>query len=423
MYEFVDTIEEAGLPGLPAEAMSINGVYLENEVPGYRTLHVSGREAMSQELMSTTAGMRDGEIYQGRHLPSREITVTYQIVASTPEDYRDAYNLLNGYLREAEQAQLIFADEPDKFFVGTFKEAGEVEPGRNAVVGTLTFFCADPCKYSVEEYEAELQTGEDGDYFVVDYGGTYPAFPVLGVEFYQSEDTDNNDGNCGFVAFINDKGKVLQFGNPEEPDATAEKVAELIATADQRPSSTQIITEAFNATGSWAVNAGYTTVDTYVQSGTLKCAVFPTTAAYDKAIQANSYGSDSAVQYHGPSACRTIPAPKQKGTTGTRSADFSWTWAARFCASNVTATAKAQQGCLQGFLLDANSRPLCGVQLWKAKGATTGVIRVYVRGHSYVKEWTGVDFSYYNEFFGYQKGTTGKKPNLGVTITKSGGKF
>lgn len=47
MYAFVNTVN-SGIVGtnLPTEAMSYNGVYLENEIDGYRTLSVTGRELM-----------------------------------------------------------------------------------------------------------------------------------------------------------------------------------------------------------------------------------------------------------------------------------------------------------------------------------------------------------------------------------------
>ena len=54
MYEFVDTDEMYTKTILPAEAMSYNGVFIENEIPGYRTLYVSGRELMESEVQDET---------------------------------------------------------------------------------------------------------------------------------------------------------------------------------------------------------------------------------------------------------------------------------------------------------------------------------------------------------------------------------
>lgn len=52
-YKFID-VDDAIESFLPAEAMSYNGVYLENEIEGYRTLNVSGRELMSASIKSSS---------------------------------------------------------------------------------------------------------------------------------------------------------------------------------------------------------------------------------------------------------------------------------------------------------------------------------------------------------------------------------
>ena len=48
-YKFID-VDDIVETFLPAEAMSYNGVYLENEIEGYRTLNVSGRELLSASI-------------------------------------------------------------------------------------------------------------------------------------------------------------------------------------------------------------------------------------------------------------------------------------------------------------------------------------------------------------------------------------
>ena len=50
MYEFRDVNEYSEGTKLPSEALKINGEYIENLITGYRTLTVSGREALSPEL-------------------------------------------------------------------------------------------------------------------------------------------------------------------------------------------------------------------------------------------------------------------------------------------------------------------------------------------------------------------------------------
>lgn len=228
MYRFVDITEAAEGMELPSEAMQINGEYLEDLVPGYRTLSVSGRESLSPEIESFHTGIRDGSSRKSRRYQERIITVKYQLVAKSNEEFREAYNKLGGILN-TEDAQLIFRDEPDKYFIGTPSLIEEVEPGRNAVVGELEFLCLDPFKYSVVEYEAipDMLQGS----ILLDYHGTYKSFPVLEADFYRETDTSadgsasnllTGKGDCGFVAFFNETKKIIQLGDPDEVD-TEEK--------------------------------------------------------------------------------------------------------------------------------------------------------------------------------------------------------
>ena len=61
MYDFIDTTQAQASAGssLPAEAMSYNGVYLENEIAGYRTLSVSGRDLLGSEVKDETKDGND----------------------------------------------------------------------------------------------------------------------------------------------------------------------------------------------------------------------------------------------------------------------------------------------------------------------------------------------------------------------------
>lgn len=425
MYNFVDTIEHTSEAVLPAEAMSFNGEYIENVIDGYRTLYVKGRDTLSPEIELGEVGVRDGAYLKNKRFPARIITIGYQLLAETNTAFRERFNALNALLN-TEDAELIFADEDDKYFTGTVQGFSDVPEGRNSITSEFEIICADPFKYSTTEYEV-TPTLDSGATFSVNYKGTYPAYPVLETDFYASDEEDNADGECGYVAFINQKGKVLQFGSPEEVDTIAETVKEITTetstTYGKMTQAKQLLTEQFNAVGNWN-NAGYMTVDTYVRAGSLKCALFPTTGSTDKAIQANSYGPDSSPQFHGPTACKSIgnPPAVSGASNPTRSADFTFKFKARICCSNDSATAKKQAGTLQAFVLDASDGYICGCQIWKNSGTDKGKVRVYVRGHSYVKTWENVDLSFYNKYFGYRKGN-GADPNLYVTIKKTGGKF
>lgn len=223
MYNFVDTTERYQGQNLPSEALMFNGSYLENVIPGYRTLYVSGREILGTEITDLETGVSDGTKYRRKRYQPRTIVVGYQLVAEDNAAFRSAYNKLNALL-DAEQATLIFADEPDKYYIGTKQGTSEVPAGRNAITAELEFYCADPFKYSVEEFTVN-PTADDGKTFIVSYNGTYRAFPKLQAVMHSEN---------GVVGFVNDSKKILQFGDPDELNGETYKKSELITSyADQ----------------------------------------------------------------------------------------------------------------------------------------------------------------------------------------------
>lgn len=243
MYNFVDVNQTSEAVILPSEALRLNGEYIENLIPGYRTLHVEGREALSPEVDSFTVGSSDGASIKNKRYPERIITITYQLIAKSNEEFREAYNQLAKAL-DVEEAELIFNDEPDKFFRGTPSSIEAVSPGKNAVIGTFELLCADPFKYSVIEYEAEPNE-VDGS-FLINYNGTHKAYPTLEAEFYKEDDPDldiGGIGDCGYVAFFNEEEKIIQLGDPSEPDV------------EEYPKSQTLVSQNFNAETAWGAIA------------------------------------------------------------------------------------------------------------------------------------------------------------------------
>lgn len=264
MYNFID-VNEVSESVLPSEALQINGVYIEDLIPEYRTLGVTGRESLSSEIETYETGVRDGAKIKNKRYPARLITVKYQIKAESPEAFREAYNKLGGILN-VQDAMLIFNDETDKYYIGTPYEVGEIDPGRNAVIGEFNILCADPFKYSVQEYVATADDGESS--VLVNYGGTHKAYPILEADFYnESEDSEDGEtgtpltgtGDCGFVSFFTEDKKIIQLGDPDEIDIETGFSA-----------SQTLMNQPFNSSGAWgttskklwAQNGGYTILNT-----------------------------------------------------------------------------------------------------------------------------------------------------------------
>lgn len=275
MYNFID-LNEVSEAVLPSEALMINGEYIENLIDGYRTLSVSGREALSPELDTFKTGVRDGSSLKNRRYPARVIVVEYQLIADSCESFREKYNKLGGILN-VENAELIFNDEQDKYYTGTPSEIGDVPPGRNAVTGEIEFLCVDPFKYSVIEYEAEANLDESS--VLIDYNGAYKSYPILEADFYDESEVSadgetanalTGKGDCGYVAFFTEDEKIIQLGDPNEVDgesayAKAQTLVNQSFTTDTAWETT--------AKSLWAMNAGHVIPSNEVQGGSVAAAV------------------------------------------------------------------------------------------------------------------------------------------------------
>jgi len=410
IYNFRDTTDHtAQTASLPAEAMSINGVYIENVISGYRTLYTKGREMLSPDLDLGTVGVRHGSFTKNKRFPARIITVGYQLLCESATAFRQAYNQLNDLLN-VEDARLIFRDEQDKFFTGTPQDLGEVDAGRNNVTAEFTIVCNDPFKYSITEYEALPVDGV----FNIQYNGTFPAHPILEADFWRSATPDSTHGGCGYVSFIDDRGHVMQFGNPEEPDLVRQILESLDTTYLTKG---QVFN--WNATQGltgWRIDDGY--VDWWGDTiqGSLKV---DTLADGSTAVMLDDAGT--APMWHGSSM--TIDLPSDGGDPATYGAkDFTVQVLLRFAQSRP----KWEHGQFEFWMLDENTKPIAGVQVstdgraWD-ENSVWGYVNV--RNSSadpvlYVRK----DLGYNNKTFGYAK-TGEAEPPCSIIITKSGGEF
>lgn len=216
MYAFVNTVN-SGIVGtnLPTEAMSYNGVYLENEIDGYRTLSVTGRELMESEVKHTEIDGMDGSYYRYKTTPARTITVKYQLRARGSREFREAYNKMNKLLSD-EQVKVVFNDESDKYFIGTKTSNTQVDGGSNNVIGEIEIYCSDPRKYSSTEKEF---TATDGVLNIVNEG-TVPV--SIDYEVQTTSET-------GYIGIVSTEG-VMQYGKIEELDSEIYQRSERLAT-------------------------------------------------------------------------------------------------------------------------------------------------------------------------------------------------
>ena len=112
--------------------------------------------------------------------------------------------------------QLIFGDEPDKYYQAIVDGQSTVAEAYYNNILTLTFVVPDGLAHAVDP--KNVQGNSDTD-VVVDNMGSAPTAPIL---------TATMHGDNGLVAFANDQGGVLQFGNSDEIDGVTKQRSETV---------------------------------------------------------------------------------------------------------------------------------------------------------------------------------------------------
>lgn len=146
MYKFTDlNIQQSVDTVLPSVAMKFDGKVLENELEGYQTLTVSGRETISSEL--TSFNVKNGSITTNKRLPSRTLVVKYLLKERDNYTFQKKFKELRKLLHSDSEVEIAFADEPDAFYFGQLSEMGEVPADANFVTGTFSIYCDSPYKF------------------------------------------------------------------------------------------------------------------------------------------------------------------------------------------------------------------------------------------------------------------------------------
>ena len=140
--------------------MLIDGQYIEDLIPGYSTLQVSGRELLSQSIEKQTIGKSDGEFIQYARNPSREIVVGYRLAAADNLSFRQAFYKLNSILH-GDSHQVSFNDDPSKYWIATFSDIDDVPKGRNVITSSFTLFVPDGIAHSVATKTADNMPYKD----------------------------------------------------------------------------------------------------------------------------------------------------------------------------------------------------------------------------------------------------------------------
>lgn len=190
------------------KAMQINGEYIEDLIPGYATLNVSGRESLSGSL-SVNERTDDGSDFISRKYNTRVLNVSFVIEKETDLELKRALEELANII-DVRNARIIFDDESDKFYKASLGENSEFGISLGVASGTFELYCADPFKYDVDETVVELSTqsytDDDGTtqnalVFNTNNDG-YKVQPRFEVSFDKDGLAEGTrDANCGYIMF------------------------------------------------------------------------------------------------------------------------------------------------------------------------------------------------------------------------------
>lgn len=387
------------------EAVKIDGSYIEDLLPGYSTLGSSGREALPLDFETYTVGASDGDVVKYTRYPARTITVQFLIVAPDASSLVDKLNHLANLL-SVDEADFVFNDESDKFFTGVPRMNDDVEKGFTwnglTATGSWQIYCPFPFKRSTAVYVADtpVVSGNTAT-FTINYTGTYPARPLLQASFAGALSGGNysDDGDCGFVAFMDDNENIIQLGNPDAIDL------------DGYTEAQQLINHLFTNTTSWSTSGGATWESKAVTGSvaadqTISDPYWNKGTGQTMKVVKPTYGSASG--WHGPILYKT--------TTG--AVDFDLAIVHRMAASAVGQTGTFECGCYN--LDDGIYTMVAGVVIEKTANGTTGVVKYIINGE--VAGTQSIDLSYYNTNFGYCRRDAVKTANYAYKTVKKKGK-
>lgn len=308
-------------------AFKLNGEYIEDIVPEYRTLEVSGRHEIEAEVDSYDIAT-GGAGYVANRTQTRTILVRFAVKAESTDALHKALDGINGILR-AEQPQIIFDDDPDYYYIGTRTRVALDKFLPTYASGTISIFCADPYKYSVRVFE---EVADASGIITVSYGGTVPTAPVFKAIVHS---------DAGGVAFAGKEASVTA-GDLEQDDGETVKRPETLVT-------TNFVMQ--EGLGDWSPGAS-TTIKTVSEGGIFDL-------AGSNIFDDGGLGADvgSGKYWHGPSYQLSIP-PDHNGDVGASSFG---------CTINVDFASTSSSGNDQGRLY----------MMFNAGDATNGYSNVF----------------------------------------------
>lgn len=214
----------ASLP-LPANAVKVNGKYPEQEVVGFRTVMVEGRENFESEIETLEFGDTGPSSFVSKKEEAKELTISYNLVASTKKALQIQHAKLRAMFSVPE-SRFVFDDDSGYYYIGTASssEAENINTGgmnESSVSGTITITCTDAYKYATTLKSFVATLDDDGVLKATIVNNGSKAVPI-------NYEIDHNHEN-GYVG-IASKWGAIEIGRIEEVDGYDYKASEALAS-------------------------------------------------------------------------------------------------------------------------------------------------------------------------------------------------
>lgn len=146
MYSFIDIGDPTPTVVPPSDDLLINSRSLSGQIEGYRQLTVTGRGLIGRVVTTTDVPARRGVWVDSAKDDKLELTINYRLVASSSEELRRQFTLLNTILRGEDDGKLTFsfADDSSYRYEGYLSGVEAIAEDRLTIVSSFTLLVPDP---------------------------------------------------------------------------------------------------------------------------------------------------------------------------------------------------------------------------------------------------------------------------------------
>lgn len=315
----------------PNCAVQVNGNFLEDLIPGYRTSSVSGRNADKLDITEIEIGNAAGSRYRRKREQTKDIQVNFAIIKSDLASVHLAARLLRKFL-DSENIHFIFNDEPSMYWIGNVNEFTEEYPDfsgeddKAAMTGSFTIHCSDPRRYATVETRVTTNGINGTNAVELINNGSAPT-PIR-IDAYMW-------GGTRYLAYN------LEKNSSESMTYILGKAIDVTKKNSVTTPST-VLDDSFGSDSGWVKNAGITPplASKGDQVGSMN---------FSSKVQPGNYGEGS--YWHGPSITKVLPAQNGSYPTNWRA-----NWNFDFDCSGTGSGRQGGQG-------DGNAKALQAVTL------------------------------------------------------------